>query len=341
MVSQFIPSAENAKDSKRRGVKMKPLKKFYSVLPDGDYERKDLLEASEVMKRGHLFRLYESPAELAKASDIMDHDGDAFLFALVETDDYCWNEDEMLFETQRYTIVDIFDVGLFCKLVCKAAGEMAAVKAEKEGELSGFKQEIVASEHWETFGCDGSLASQFTIGGANNVIAAEGFYPRICSATMEGKIFCSGTDAEIANGGLGSDIVTSAKNVKIANVAPEVRIEALGDYSVAVNTSIDTSVSVSGKASVAANLSFDGKVRGELGCWLVLAEYELVNKKQGYYKPVCVKSAEVDGKTILPDTWYKLENGEFVETTGETGRVSREDEEWNFDEPYEGYDGYD
>ena len=31
------------------------------------------------------------------------------------------------------------------------------------------------------------------------------------------------------------------------------------------------------------------------------------------YTPICVKTEKVDGEIIKADTWYKLENGEFVE----------------------------
>ena len=31
------------------------------------------------------------------------------------------------------------------------------------------------------------------------------------------------------------------------------------------------------------------------------------------YIPVAVKAGIVDGKTIKPDVWYELENGNFVE----------------------------
>ena len=33
----------------------------------------------------------------------------------------------------------------------------------------------------------------------------------------------------------------------------------------------------------------------------------------GKYTPVCVKTERVDGVRIKEDTYYKLENGEFVE----------------------------
>ena len=43
----------------------------------------------------------------------------------------------------------------------------------------------------------------------------------------------------------------------------------------------------------------------------MLAEYD---EYDGNAYPVkCVRTAQVDGEKIKADTWYKLENGEFVE----------------------------
>jgi hypothetical protein len=41
----------------------------------------------------------------------------------------------------------------------------------------------------------------------------------------------------------------------------------------------------------------------------------LADWKEG--KPVCVKAVQVDGEKIKAGTYYKLENGKFVEEGGE------------------------
>lgn len=48
-------------------------------------------------------------------------------------------------------------------------------------------------------------------------------------------------------------------------------------------------------------------IRGKIGSWITLAEYDEDNN------PICVKSAQIDGEKLKPDTWYRLEDGEFVE----------------------------
>ena len=74
-----------------------------------------------------------------------------------------------------------------------------------------------------------------------------------------------------------------------------------GDYSAA---------EVTGKESVAIDLGIEGRAKGALGCWLVLAEWALDEKSDEWYR-IAVRSAMVDGTAILENTWYMLVEGEF------------------------------
>ena len=55
------------------------------------------------------------------------------------------------------------------------------------------------------------------------------------------------------------------------------------------------------------------KAKGGLHSVIVLTEWKY--DADGNYVPVAVKADVVDGVRIKADTWYKLENGEFVEVT--------------------------
>ena len=52
--------------------------------------------------------------------------------------------------------------------------------------------------------------------------------------------------------------------------------------------------------------------KAKKGSWITLSEWKFENNLNRNI-PVCVKTVQVDGKTIKEDTFYKLENGEFVE----------------------------
>ena len=54
----------------------------------------------------------------------------------------------------------------------------------------------------------------------------------------------------------------------------------------------------------------NSKIKGKVGNWITLAEWKY---NSGEYIPVCVKSAQIDGKRLKEDTYYKLEDGEFKE----------------------------
>ena len=84
-----------------------------------------------------------------------------------------------------------------------------------------------------------------------------------------------------------------------------------GNRSAATNTGDWSAAIVKGKESVAMAIGYDSKAKGSLGCFIVLAEWK---KSDGRYHIADVKSAKVDGEKIKPDTFYKLINGEFVET---------------------------
>jgi hypothetical protein len=83
-----------------------------------------------------------------------------------------------------------------------------------------------------------------------------------------------------------------------------------GDQSAATNTGCRSAASVEGQESVAISLGIEGKAKGALGCWLVLAEWEQDDSYNWHRK--VVKSFEVDGKKIKADTWYILKNGNAV-----------------------------
>ena len=55
-----------------------------------------------------------------------------------------------------------------------------------------------------------------------------------------------------------------------------------------------------------------GKAKAKKGSWITLAEWKYDETEKNFI-PFCVKTVQVDGKKIKEDTYYKLENGEFVE----------------------------
>ena len=97
------------------------------------------------------------------------------------------------------------------------------------------------------------------------------------------------------------------KNSKLAASGYSSKLAASGDSSQLAASGDSSQLELNGKNSVGANIGKNGRIKGKKGNWIVLAEYD------GKGKPLCVKSAQIDGIKIKEDTFYKLENGEFVE----------------------------
>ena len=92
------------------------------------------------------------------------------------------------------------------------------------------------------------------------------------------------------------------------------------DNSVASNTGYNSVASNTGNYSVASNLGqksissclgVRGQASGKKGTWLVVAEW--IQDEDWNWEVKEVKTVKVDGKNIKEDTYYALENGEFVE----------------------------
>ena len=84
-----------------------------------------------------------------------------------------------------------------------------------------------------------------------------------------------------------------------------------GYRSVATNTGDRSAATVDGKESIAIVTGVDSKASGALGCWLVLTDRGGWNGDTFPIKEV--RAVKVDGETIKPGVFYKLENGEVVE----------------------------
>ena len=109
---------------------------------------------------------------------------------------------------------------------------------------------------------------------------------------------CSENDAKNIDSGHSSQLATSGHSSRLATSGHYSRLATSGDYS---------QLAIKGKNSIGAAVGRHSTIKGIKGTWIVLAEY---NNK---YEVICVKSAQIDGKTLKANIAYKLENGEFVE----------------------------
>ena len=102
------------------------------------------------------------------------------------------------------------------------------------------------------------------------------------------------------------------RNKQIGSSGDYAQIGSSG-YSAQIGSSgYSAKIDSTGEDSVIMCAGRNSKAKAKIGSWITLAEWKWSNEKNRYV-PVCVKTEYVDGENIKADTWYKLENGKFVE----------------------------
>ena len=112
----------------------------------------------------------------------------------------------------------------------------------------------------------------------------------------------SGDAAKIGSSGYAAQIGSSGDAAKIGSSGRYAQIGSSGD---------DAIVSCDADHATVACVGKRGKIKAPIGTWITLAEYG--DWDGDGFPCICVKSTQIDGKKLKPDTFYTLKNGEFVE----------------------------
>ena len=104
-----------------------------------------------------------------------------------------------------------------------------------------------------------------------------------------------------------SKVKTTSKNYA--------RIGSSGDSARIGSSGHSAQITSKGKYSVICCAGNNSIAKGKKGSWITLSEWKYDGKEKVYI-PICVKTEQIDGKKIKEDTFYKLENGEFVQCEG-------------------------
>ena len=104
-----------------------------------------------------------------------------------------------------------------------------------------------------------------------------------------------------SNDGDSAQIGSSGYSAQIGSSGDSAKIGSSGDHA-----KIDSS----GQNSVIMCAGCDSKAKAAIGSWITLAEWKRIGD---VWKPICVKTEQVDGSRIKADTYYKLINGKFEE----------------------------
>ena len=124
---------------------------------------------------------------------------------------------------------------------------------------------------------------------------------------VSGNAAASGESGNAAASGVSGNAAASGWSGNAAASGWSGNAAASGVRGCAVSSGKYGSAEASGKQCIAVAFGEQGRARGKIGNWIVVAEYgsdgEIIEPK----------IAVVDGENIKQDTWYTVKNGEFVE----------------------------
>ena len=169
---------------------------------------------------------------------------------------------------------------------------------DKETFSSGDSSTAGTSGNYSTAGTSGDYSTAGTSGdystagtsGDSSTAGTSGYYS---TAGTSGNYSTAGTSGDYSTAGTSgyySTAGTSGNNSTAAATGPHCRAKAEGNNSIAV-----------------AN-GYKSKVKGSVGCYLVLTEYD----DDGNL--LCADLKLVNGISIKADTWYMLKDGLVVES---------------------------
>ena len=209
-----------------------------------------------------------------------------------------------------------FDENMRCRGFQYEVGKEYDMNGDIECCKCGFHACESPMELWDYYDM---LTSRFAEVEQSGKISAEGRTTKVCSSHI--KIKAELKLADIINIGVEwlKDLTSKSKikddstalnddgfdKKQIGSSGNSAKIGSSGEYAQIDSTGEDSVIMCAGIRSVA---------KAKIGSWITLAEWKQDDRK-GRWVPVCVKTERVDGIKIKPDTWYKLQDGEFFEVT--------------------------
>ena len=185
---------------------------------------------------------------------------------------------------------------------------------------SGYSAQIGSSGDLAKIGSSGNSAKIGSSGdcakigssGNSAQIGSRGDSAQIGSSGDSAKIGSSGYSAQIGSSGDSAQIGSSGDYAQIGSSGDSAKIGSSGYYAKIGSSGYYAKIDSTGEDSVICCAGCNSSVKAKKGSWITLAEWKYSDKKNKTV-PVCVKTELVDGERIKADTWYKLENGEFME----------------------------
>ena len=247
--------------------------------------------SAEICRSGMHFCI--NPFDTLDHYDLVNSDGTFNDFAEVEALDEALTNDNKKFTTKKLKIGAKLTFPAFIKACIDFTKEKTIVEIPN-GKVNQTDESVISSKGYSAkIGSSGDYAK----------IGSSGYSAQIGSSGDSAKIGSSGYSAKIGSSGYYAQIGSSGDSAKIGSSGDYAQIGSSGGYAQIESTGKYAVICCAGNSSIA---------KGKIGSWITLSEWEY-SKEEDAYIPICVKTEQVDGKRIKEDTFYKLENGEFIE----------------------------
>ena len=286
---------------------MKGYKAFYkNMICKGDGYEKQYEENTTYEENGDkvcasgVMHFCENPFDVLNYYPLVDGEGNVAEFAEVEAlgDTFKRSGADDKTATNKLHI----GAKLNLKGFIKACIDFSLEKTKVENKSSGDWAQLASSGNCAQLASSGDWA-QLASSGDCAKLASSGNCAQLASSGDCAKLASSGDDAQLASSGHGAKLASSGDWAKLASSGHGAKLASSGDCA---------KLASSGKDSVVCAAGVDSIAKAMIGSWITLSEWKYDIDKDRYV-PVCVKTEQVDGERIKEDTFYKLENGEFVE----------------------------
>jgi hypothetical protein len=155
-------------------------------------------------------------------------------------------------------------------------------------------------------------SSKLAASGDSSKLAASGHSSQLAASGDSSKLAASGDSSQLAASGRCSQLAASGHCSQLAASGDSSQLAASGHSSQLAASGDSSKLEMTGDDSVGAAIGIKNKIKGKVGDWITLSEWEYDTKKSRHI-PVYVKTVKIDGKEIKADTWYILKYGKFIE----------------------------
>jgi len=262
-------------------------------------------EAAEICKSGMHF--CENPFDVLDYYDLVNTDGSFNEFAEVEALDKCLTDDNKKYCTKKLKIGAKLSFSGFVNACIEFIFEKTKIEEMDEEDSA----KIGSSGNYAQIGSSGDSA-QIGSSGYSAQIGSSGYSAQIGSSGNYAKIGSSGDSAKIGSSGNYAQIGSSGYSAQIGSSGDSAQIGSSGDSAQIGSSGYSAKITSEGEDSVICCAGHNSIVRAKKGSWITLSEWERSFEKDRWI-PKCVKTKFVDGEIIKADTFYRLENGKFVE----------------------------